>query len=271
MNLLKLIFFKNVKEIERIQLRFFKRILGVHSKTTNLAIYAELGKVPLINKISTFVVKYWFRISSTYFNNTLVGEARNVCLSMNQKPIIFIKYLLKMCKIEIKDLKEFSYSSIGWSKARGDFCHYLNNILNDEFNILWKDQIHQNGDSGKLKIYKKLKTNISFENYLLEFKNFKHRQAVTKLRVSAHKLPVETGRYKKVVYSDRRCKHCDQNEVGNEEHYLMSCSNAMFVSLRQNFVNSLFKINKSFESFDTQSLFQYILCMKDGIICQVLL
>ena len=66
------------------------------------------------------------------------------------------------------------------------------------------------------------------------------------------------------VDSDRRCKHCDQNVVAwNEEHYLMSCSNAMFVSLRQNFVNSLFKINKSFESFDTQSLFQYILCMKD--------
>ena len=106
--------------------------------------------------------------------------------------------------------------------------------------------------------------NISFENYLLGIQNFKHRQAVTRLRVSAHRLPVETGRYIKIEYSDRKCKHCDQNEVGDEKHYITSCSNTMFVILRENFSNSLYKINQSFEDFDMQSLFQYILSrMKD--------
>ena len=31
---------------------FCKRILEVHAKSTNLAVYAELGKIPLITKIS---------------------------------------------------------------------------------------------------------------------------------------------------------------------------------------------------------------------------
>ena len=95
------------------------------------------------------------------------------------------------------------------------FCHYLNVTLNNEFTSFWKDQVLQNGDNGKLKEYKKLKVNVGIEKYLLEIKNFKYRQAVTRLRVSAHRLPVEIGRYKKISYCDRKCKLCDQGEVEN--------------------------------------------------------
>ena len=118
-----------------------------------------------------------------------------------------------------------------------NFCHYLKDILNDEFDRFWKEQVHQTtDDSGKLKIYKKIKVNMGIERYLFKIRNFKYRQAVTRLRISAHRLPVETGRYKKISFSDRKCKHCDQNEVGDERHYLMSCGNIMFTFLRQNFL-----------------------------------
>ena len=167
-------FFKIINEIERIHLKFCKRILGVHSKTTNLTIYAELGKVPLIVQISTLVVKYWIRISSTYFNKTLSGEARNVCMRLNLKPIVFIQFLLKMCKLEMKDCEKFSNSSDESTNTRRNFCHYLNVTLNSEFTSFWKDQVLQNGDSGKLKEYKKLKVNVGIEKYLLEIKNFKY-------------------------------------------------------------------------------------------------
>ena len=120
-----------------------------------------------------------------------------------------------------------------------------------------------------MKEYKKLKVNVGFEKYLLEIKNFKYRQAVTRLRVSAHRLPVEIGRYKKIAYCDRKCKLCDQGEVGNEQHYLMSCGNTVFTFLRQNFINSVYKINQSFKYFDTQSLFYYILSMKDRNILKL--
>ena len=74
--------------------------------------------------------------------------------------------------------------------------------------------------------------------------NFKYRQAVTKLRISAHRLPVETGRYNNVPYNDRLCKHCGINEIGNEYHFLMSCRNI--------FINNLCKINRSFCLFTDQ-------------------
>jgi hypothetical protein len=110
--------------------------------------------VPWIVQISTLVVKYRIRTSSTYFNNTLSGEARNVCMRLNIKPIIFIQYLLKMCKLKC------SNSSNESTKTRQNFCHYLNVTLNDKFTSFWKDQVLQNGDISKLKEYKKLKVNV---------------------------------------------------------------------------------------------------------------
>jgi hypothetical protein len=67
--------FKVINEIERFHLKFCKRILGVHSKTTNIAIYAELGRIPLIAQISLHIVKYWLHIKDASFDKTLADEA----------------------------------------------------------------------------------------------------------------------------------------------------------------------------------------------------
>ena len=50
---------------------------------------------------------------------------------------------------------------------------------------------------GKLQTFRLFKKNVSQEKYLLEIKNFKHTQAVARIRLSAHRMPVEAGRYRK--------------------------------------------------------------------------
>ena len=92
--------------------------------------------------------------------------------------------------------------------------------------------------------------NFEMEKYLIEIQNVKHRQAVTKLRFlrkDYHAVEtVETGRYKNIPYCDRVCRHCDLNEVGDEQHYVMSCRNTTFATLRQDFIDDLYKIKQSF-------------------------
>ena len=73
----------------------------------------------------------------------------------------------------------------------------------------WKDQVQQHEDQGKLRTFKKFKTNLNFEEYLNEISNIKHRQAVTKLRISSHRLPVESVRYNNIPFNERTCKHYD--------------------------------------------------------------
>jgi hypothetical protein len=48
---------------------------------------------------------------------------------------------------------------------------------------------------GKLRTYLKIKTNFGYENYLSIIKHFEQRRRLSKLRISAHKLQIEIGRY----------------------------------------------------------------------------
>ncbi len=53
---------KVVTNCEKLELKVMKQILGVHQKAANLAIYGELGRVPLRVKIFTQIVKSMHRL-----------------------------------------------------------------------------------------------------------------------------------------------------------------------------------------------------------------
>ena len=86
-------------------------------------------------------------------------------------------------------------------------------------------------ESSKLEFYRNLKQEYKFDNYV-QIKDRKRRAALTNLRISAHKLHTETGRYKKydqelkkytnIPKDERRCQTCP-NEVEDEYHFLFKC------------------------------------------------
>ena len=77
-------------------------------------------------------------------------------------------------------------------------------------------------DSGKLRFYRKCKTVYSLEKYL-ELDDFDLRSAISKIRVSAHPLEIERGRYKKLPVCERTCKFCTLDTVEDEIHFMTSC------------------------------------------------
>ena len=103
--------FKIYNDAEKLHLKFCKRILGVHLKSTNLAVYAELGKMPQSTQMCTRIAKFWLRIKSPKFDNTLVGKARrDVWLDLCTKPVSFITHILILCGVKMKDFKSFNIS-----------------------------------------------------------------------------------------------------------------------------------------------------------------
>ena len=51
-----------------------------------------------------------------------------------------------------------------------------------------------------------------------------HQKSLTKLRISAHKLEIENGRYNRKSVADRVCKKCNYNKVEDEIHFICECS-----------------------------------------------
>ena len=58
----------------------------------------------------------------------------------------------------------------------------------------------------------------------LNLDNIRHRTATTKLRISCHKLHIETGRYNRTPLEERICRHCNLNTIEDEEHLVLECS-----------------------------------------------
>ena len=63
----------------------------------------------------------------------------------------------------------------------------------------------------------------------------KHRNALTKLRLSSHKLPIEKMRYQNVASDKRLCTIGPGGEVGDEIQFLTECSHPKMLESRQNF------------------------------------
>ena len=53
---------KSVHKIETFYLKFLKSTLGVRTQTTNDAVYAETGRVPINIRLQVKALKYWLRI-----------------------------------------------------------------------------------------------------------------------------------------------------------------------------------------------------------------
>ena len=81
--------------------------------------------------------------------------------------------------------------------------------------------------SNKMRTYRKLKKidNYRCEDYLHQVTNIRHRTTMTKLRLSNHRLAIETGRYIRPYKkpNERICPLC-KKEAEDEKHFLISCS-----------------------------------------------
>ena len=60
-------------ECEKLPMKFYKYILGVHKRATNLAVNGDLGRTPYFIDIICSILKY-FRKNSMMDDNTLLTQ-----------------------------------------------------------------------------------------------------------------------------------------------------------------------------------------------------
>ena len=52
-----------------------------------------------------------------------------------------------------------------------------------------------------------------------------NRKDLVRIRISNHKLMIETGRYSQTPHNDRFCPVCNSGIIEDEFHFLLHCSN----------------------------------------------
>ena len=73
------------------------------------------------------------------------------------------------------------------------------------------------------------------ERYLSVIQNLEMRSYVAKFRISAHKFPIETGRYINTERQNRIRTLCEGG-IGDELHYFSKCNNALLKVCREKYI-----------------------------------
>ena len=249
---------------EKVHLSFLKWALGVHRKSSNVGVWGETGRYPLAYQAIRLTLKFYKRLQnlsdSTFAKAALYDQKAYKLPWFNN-----IEQLAKLDEIYHLDCvtahriltsknKDISPSSISSCYPSLDSLANLRTdkplqskkfrveavmkILTKKFIQSWEDG---KSSSNKLSFYNIIKQKFAREPYLDCSKGFAHRYYTTQLRISAHDLHIETGRYSNTERDQRTCHWCNTSmgvgTVECERHFLFECD--MYASLREKLTRRL--------------------------------
>ena len=206
-----------------------KDLLGVQKQTTNIGVLLELGKLPIAIHAQTASVKNWERI--------VAGKANELLLNSHTRATTFSLPWIETIKERL--------STIGMRENFLDPSSQRHQGTHKHFYKRLSDIHHQNAitiindESSKLRTYALLKNKPGMSAYITEISSTKDRVALSKSRLSNHKLHIETGRFCNLDETRRVCPFC-KNQVENEIHFLITCPtynvlrNPLFLKIQEN-------------------------------------
>jgi hypothetical protein len=240
--------FSKTDMIEKVQTDFLKYILNVKRSTPHHMIYGELGRLPISCIIKQRIIMFWAKLVSGKRQKISIIMYNLLLSDSNIHDYEWLKYI----KSSLEDLGlnylwlSQSVPNINWLKS------IIKQRISDQFVQNWHTSV---SDSSKSLFYRTIKNNINLENYLLLLPK-RLSIPITKLRLGNHKLPIEKGRWENRSREERICSHCNQNELGDEYHYLFICP--FFVDTRKKYIKSKYllrpNILKVYELFNSKSL-----------------
>ena len=146
------------------------------------------------------------------------------------------------------------------------------NILADlqsKFEKFWKLKVTEekigsdNINHNKLRSYSALKKSFFLEPYLKLVRNRSQRSQITRLRISAHNLNIERGRYRGLDIAQRTCKYClnmigpDESNIDDELHFLNKCK--AFLVSRNCLFGKFSCLDPTFQSLTENQKFERLL------------
>ena len=220
---------------EQLLNKICKYTLGIPKKSSNIAAEGELGIYHLNIEVCMRIVKFFFHLLKLIKGgNKLIYSAVMEC------------YTLWKCGDNLgKELSWLSTVFYVLQTAGYNFPSISNYLeidegitvknLKTELQKLYRQHFFKTISlSSKLApIYGKIKKEYREEPHVSQVD--KYRSAITRFRISGHNLPIEKDRWEGIYKSERRCKKCINNDVGDEKHYILYCNVPEIVDFRVNF------------------------------------
>ena len=274
---------------EKVHLHFLKWAMGVNKKATNAGVWGDSGRYPLLYESINLTVKYANRLHNLK-DSSLVSLAYEEQKKLNLdwyrglEPILDLdpcfsdNHVAAFRRLTLtnnhsthsrpnssqqentpkenflvhKGLKKRIPPQSARPLRSKMFTPYIIiKTLKANYKKSWHTTINA---SRKLEFYRQLKSKFEKENYLDYIAKYSDRVNMTRLRISAHRLEIERGRYNQTPVEQRHCPWCKlvlNSEVTEDEtHFLQHCDlNAV---IRQRTLQKIISFTQNHET--SQSL-----------------
>ena len=182
---------------EKAYLACLKWLLGVRKKSSNTAVWGDSGSYPVLVKTSKQVLDYFSRVSADEFKDSYVKDA-----VLEQKSLGLTWYAtLSNIYTRSADVVNNIPTSSGQFKSGARIRHYLQ----EGFRNHWDKE--QRRDRKLSSFYNSCKPEFGTKKYI-QLPYNKYEKNIAAIRMSSHKLYVETGRYKPIPRRERICRGC---------------------------------------------------------------
>ena len=210
-------------------MQFCKKLLGVKKTTQNDFIYGELGRENYATKRSFVIIKYWFKILQTPENKYI-----KIIYNMMIRDIEELPNKANWASLVRDLLASLGFREVWLAQGVGNvsaFLSVLKQRLSDTFMQNWHDRIN---NSSRANFYKII-MQFWFQPHQEKINVYKYIQALSKLRVSSHRLAIESGRWARptrIPIGERKCVNC--NILEDEFHFVIECN--MYTDLRIKYI-----------------------------------
>ena len=196
--------------MDKLHLWYMRIVLGVKYNSNILATLGECGSLPPSINILANTFSYFIRLKNmppTSLPYQAFSESKRL---HNIGFSTWYSNVIKLASDYEVDLDTMNKYSIKYHLA----LKYKEN---------WLNQINDLTNNSSLRTYCQLKTEFKLDPYLTLIKNYKYRNALSRLRVNSHLLEIERGRHTEPATPvDRRlCSYC--SVVETEYHLVTEC------------------------------------------------
>ena len=234
--------FCKANQIERVHMQFCKRLLGVKISTQNNFIYGELGRLNYQTQRYLIIIKYWLKIVNSE-EHKLIRKVYNVLLHDIERNDRIINWVSLVKRL----LNHMGFAEVWMQQNVGNHHMFLlvfKQRLRDTFIQNWGAEIN---NSSRARFFKSF-SSFNFQSYLDIISVKKFRVALSRLRVSSHRLEVEAGRWARPVrveFENRKCLVC--NKLEDEYHFVFECQ--LYENLRNKYIDNYYTTRPSMFKF----------------------
>ena len=237
----------------------------IYANSTNLPLeyrhlvqplmHAETGTLPLSSDYIRSFLNYYYHITHKDPNSltSLTLQASfNLAISGHRSWAFFIR-------------NQFAQLGLNLNITQPDNTEVLTRLHDQHIQSLQSNLSCAQGATpsggSKLRAYRLIKHNVTVcEPYPTMITKPKTRSALTKFRLSDHKLHIESGRHcnPRKLIEEHLCKICNNHEIEDEIHFLLNCS--FYFDLRSSLTQLADGLNHSFHNLSPKEKFSFLMC-----------